>query len=62
MELGEDVFGGFGPNEGLGVDVVVVEIPVDGGLKVYDGLEDAAPDAPSGQDREEILDGVEPGA
>ena len=32
----------------------------DGGLKVGDGFENTASDGPSGQDREEILDSVEP--
>jgi hypothetical protein len=41
---------------------VLIEVTVDGGLKVDDGAEDAAPQAPSGQGREEIFDGVEPGA
>jgi len=49
-------------HERLWVRVVLIEVAVDGGLKVDDGAEDAAPQAPSGQGREEILDGVEPGA
>ena len=37
-------------------------IAVDGGLEIGDGAEDAAPEAPSGERREEVLDSVEPGA
>src|ERR1700683_4308604 len=51
-----------GPHERLWVAVVLIEIAVDGGLEVDDGAEDAAPQTPSRQGREEILDGVEPGA
>ena len=42
--------------------VVLVEVAVDGGLKVNDGLEDAAPDALAGELGEEAFDGIEPGA
>ena len=41
---------------------MLIEVAVDGGLKVDDGAEDTAPQALSGQSREEIFDGVEPGA
>lgn len=36
-------------------------VTADGVLQVGDGLEDAAPDAPTCDDGEEALDGVEPG-
>ena len=39
-----------------------VEVAIDGGLKIDDGFEDAAPDAASCKGGEEILDGIEPGA
>jgi len=41
---------------------MLIEVLIDGGLKVDDGLEDAAPDASPGESREEVLNGVEPGA
>ena len=58
MELVEDDIGGFGPDEGLGVIVVLVDVAVDGGLEIDDGLEGAAADAPSGEDGEEAFDGA----
>ena len=61
-ELGEDVIGGFGPHEGLGVVVVLLEVTVDGGLEVGGGPEDAAPDALTGEFGEEAFDSIEPGA
>ena len=39
---------------------MLIEVSVDGGLKVDDGAEDAATQALSGQSREEIFDGIEP--
>ena len=53
---------GLGPDEGLRIAVVFIEVTVDGGLQIDDGTEDPAPQALAGQNREEILDGVEPGA
>ncbi len=41
---------------------MLLEVAIDGGLKVNDRLEDAAPNTPSGESREEVLDGVEPEA
>lgn len=40
---------------------MLVDVAVDGGLKIDDGSEDAAADAPAGEDGEEALDGIEPG-
>ena len=40
---------------------MLLDVAADGVLKFGDGLEDAAPDAPSGDDGEETLDGIEPG-
>ena len=57
----EDAVGGFGPDEGLGIIVVFLEVSVDGGLKVDDGAEHAATQAAAGEGGEEGLDGVEPG-
>ena len=62
IQLGEDLVGGLGPDEGLGVVVVLGDVAVDGGLQVDDRVEAAAPEAAAGQRREEGLDGVEPGA
>ena len=59
---GGDDFVGIGdPFEGFGIGVVVVEEAVDGGLEVGDRSEDAAFQATLGENREEALDGVEPG-
>src|SRR5262245_53015723 len=46
------------PDEGPRVGIMLIEVSIDGGLKVDDGLEDAAP----GESGEEVLDRVEPGA
>ena len=53
---------GLVQTKGFGVFVVLIEVSVEGCPKVDDGAEDTASDAPSGQGREEIFDGVEPGA
>ena len=44
VELGEDDVGALGPDEGLGIIVVLVDVAVDCGLEVNDGFEDAPPD------------------
>ena len=62
LDGGDDFVGIGGPDEGLGVVVVLGEEAVDGGLQVDDGVEDAALEAPLGELGEEALDGVEPGA
>ena len=41
--------------------VVLADVAADGVLEIGDGGEHAAPDAPSGDDREEVFDGVDPG-
>ena len=41
--------------------VVIADVAADGIFKLGDGSEDAAADAPSGDDGKEALDGVEPG-
>ena len=46
-ELLEDLIGGFGPDEGFGVAVMLGDMALDGVFEVGDGFEDAAPDAPS---------------
>ncbi len=60
VEFGEDGFGGLGPDEWLGGLIVRADVAGDGVLQVGHGLEDAAPDAPAGDDREEALDSVDP--
>ena len=61
MKFGEDGVCGFGPDEGLGIIVVLVNVAVDGGLEVDYRVEGAALEPPAREDREEALDGVEPG-
>ena len=53
---------GLVQTNGLGSAIVLVDVAADGVLEVGDGREDAASDAPSGDDGEEVFDGVEPGA
>lgn len=57
----EDLFGGFGPDEGFGVGIVVFEVLVNGRFEFGDGGEDAATDALLGDQAEEALDLIEPG-
>src|SRR5437868_4475512 len=61
-ELCEDVACGPGPDEGLWIAVMFIEVAVDGGLQIDDGAEDPSSQALAGQSGEEIFDGVEPGA
>ena len=60
-DLGEDVGGSGGPDEGLGVPVVLGEVAMDGDLQVGNALEDTAADALAGDLGEEALDEIEPG-
>jgi len=46
--------GGFGPDKGLRVCIVLIQVSVDGSLKVDDGPEDAAPEASSGQEEKKV--------
>ena len=39
---------------------MLADVAADGVLEIGDGFEDAAPDAPAGDDGEEAFDGVEP--
>ena len=57
----EDFFCRFGPDEGLGVGIVMVEVLVDGRFELGNGGEDAASDAVLGDQAEEALDLIEPG-
>ena len=58
----EDFTGGLGPDEGLGIGIVVVEVIHDGGLELGDAREGAASNAVAGDLGEEALDHVEPGS
>jgi len=60
-EFGENGVCGFGPQKGFCGLVVLADIGGDGVLEIGNGFEDAAPDAPAGDGREEALDGIEPG-
>ena len=62
VDLFDDAVGIGGPDEGLGALVVLVEVALDRGLEVDQGVEGAALQAAAGQRGEEGLDGVEPGA
>ena len=57
---GDDFVWIGGPDEGLWLLVVVGDEAIDGGLETDDAFEDAALEAPLGEDGEETLDGVEP--
>ena len=52
----EDFFRGFGPDKGLGVGIVMVEVFVDRSFELWNGGEDAASDAFLGDQAEEALD------
>ncbi len=60
VDLFNNGTGRSGPDEGLGVGVVVVEVVVDGHLQLDDGVEHAATDALSGDLGKETFDQVEP--
>ena len=62
IQLGKDLFGAFGPDEGLGGAVVLGEVAVDRRLQLDDRAERAALEPPAGERREECLDRIEPGA
>ncbi len=61
-DLGQDLFGGGGPDEGLGVGVVGGQVGLDCGDQVGDGLEDAAADCFVVEFAEPAFDHVQPGA
>ena len=61
-DCGDDFVGVGGPCEGLGLDVMIVEESVNGGLEISDGSKDAALQSAPGELGEEPLDGVEPRA
>jgi len=59
---GDDCVGVGSPGEGLGFGVGLTHEAVGGGLKVDDGVKDAALEPSPGEFREEALDGIEPRA
>ncbi len=59
---GDDFVWVLGPDEGLRTLVVFGQEAIDGGLEVDKTFEDAAFEAPLGQDGEEAFDGIEPGS
>ena len=62
FDVGDDFGGIGGPGKRLrAIFVVLGDEPVDGGLQLDDGVEDAAFQASFGELGEEALDGVEPG-
>jgi hypothetical protein len=58
---GADGVGVSGPDEGLGVVVVIDEVAIDRGLQVDEGLEHAPLQAAAPELGEEAFDGTEPG-
>src|SRR3977135_1683443 len=60
-DLGEDLFGGGGPEEWFRVVVVHAEVVLDRGYQVGDAVEGAAADGFGGDVGEEAFDQVEPG-
>jgi hypothetical protein len=57
---GNDLVGIGAPYEGSGLLIMLLDEPIDGSLKVDDGVEDAVLQATTGQLGEEALNGVEP--
>ena len=62
LDGSDDLVGIGGPSEGFGLEVVLGEVAVDGGLKGDDGMKDAALEASLRQLGEEAFDCIEPGA
>jgi hypothetical protein len=57
----DDIVGVGFPDERLGVvGIVFADKPIDGGLEIDDGMEDAVLEPPPRQLGEEALDGIEP--
>ncbi len=61
LDLGDDVVGGFVPDEGLGVVVPVLGPELDGVDELIEAGEAAAAEASIGQGFEPALDEVQPG-
>ena len=60
LDLGEDVGGLGGPDEGLGVLVVLFDVALDRCDQLWDITKDAAPQTVLGEVAEESLDHVQP--
>ena len=60
LDGGDDLIRAGSPDERLGLLIMLIDEPVDGGLEVDDGVEDAVFEAPSGQLGKEALAWVEP--
>ena len=58
----EELFSGFGPDEGVAAFVPAVDERADSGDQLFDAAEAAAADGLTRDDREEDLDHVEPAA
>src|SRR4051794_30014319 len=61
LDGGEDVVGGLGPAEGLGIGVAGIDVGSDRRFEFRGGAMGAAPDLVVGQQPEEALDLVDPG-
>ena len=61
LKFGQNGVGGFGPDEGFGVGVVLRRISTNGSLHISDRADEAAADALSRHLGEEVLHCVEPG-
>ncbi len=62
FDSGDDAIGTGGPDEGLGILIVLIKIAVDSGLEIADGTEDATLETALGECGEEALDRIQPGA
>ena len=62
LDGGDDFVGVSGLGEGFGMLVMLDDEAVDGGLKVNDGVEDAAFEASFCENGEEAFHGIEPRA
>jgi Enoyl-CoA hydratase/isomerase len=61
LDGSEDIVGGFGPLEWLGIGIVMTDEVHNVGAQSLDAAIDAAPDLFVGDEREEALDLIEPG-
>jgi hypothetical protein len=59
--LGENGVGRLGPDEGIGLIIVLADVAIDGGLQVGDRAEGAALETAAAERGEEGLHGIEPG-
>ena len=59
-DVGDDFVRISFPDEGARLVIMLFDEAVDGGLKIYDGVEDAVFQAPAGQLGKETLDSTPP--